>query len=59
MDAEMLGLFEANSPTQIDLSELLGQSTNARSLMARANTLSEASTTPAASTASPSVSGDS
>ena len=58
-DAEMSNLFEANSPTQIDLSELLGQSTNARSLMARANTLSEASTTPAASTVSPSVSGDS
>ena len=53
----MNSLFEGNAPIQVDLSDLLKDGSNARSLMAHASTLSAAATTPAASTATPSISG--
>jgi hypothetical protein len=59
-EAMMNSLFEGNAPVEVDLSALMGNGTNARSLMARANTLSEAATTDAASSVtSPSAAGDS
>ena len=55
-DEASSSLFEGGAPIQVDLSDLL-KGSNARSLMARASTLSAAATTTAASTATPSISG--
>ena len=53
-DEEMANsIFEGGNPIRVDLSDLIDSGSNARSLMARANTLSEAATTAASTTRRP------
>jgi hypothetical protein len=58
-EAMMNRLFEGDAPVEVDLAALIGDGTNARSLMARANSVSTATTTNASSVATPSNAGDS
>ena len=53
-EAMMNRLFEGDAPVEVDLAALIGDGTNARSLMARASSLSTATTTTAPSVATPS-----